>query len=326
MVGSSRKKRKYMDRLPNWSLSYSKVYFLACCFFFLLCFCGCNDDDKIPPTPVEEFDEIRVMTYNVLYSTSNEQTLKVLRETDADIIGLQEISAARLMDLAQKLGYRYHRFSRTSANLSDDDTGILSRFPITVGLTNGVLIQVNHLLEVAVFTVHLSPYPYEPYDFRDGKIATAAQAIASASSLRLPEIQPVIAEIDRTLKAGHPVFLTGDFNEPSFLDWTATTAANNLHFGKQVEWPVSKQIVEAGLTDVYRFQFPDPADFPGNTWTTIESPDEVYDRIDIIYQNETEEFTLTDIRTVGGGDDAAGIPVEDYPSDHYAVIATYKLK
>jgi endonuclease/exonuclease/phosphatase family metal-dependent hydrolase len=295
------------------------------CFLFFVFVLACTKDD-VGNGPVEEFDQVRVMTYNILFSTSNTETLKVLRETAADIVGMQETSRSRLIDLARDLGYYSHSFLQTPANRSSEDTGILSRFPITKVFANGVLIKVNPSLEVAVFTVHLSPYPYEPYDFRDGKITTADQAVASASLTRLEEIEPVVEEMKQVMNDGYTTLLTGDFNEPSSLDWTPITAENNLHFGKVVAWPVSTIISDAGLKDVYRDKFPNAANFPGNTWTTLQAPDEVYDRIDIIYQNETEALVLSDIRTVGGEGDAAGITVENYPSDHYAVIATYKIR
>lgn len=265
------------------------------------------------------------MTYNVLFSTSNENTLEVLRTTGPDIVGLQEISSARLGELGRMLGYYYHSFTKTSANLSNGDTGILSRFPILRFFPNGAVIKVNPTLAIAVFTVHLQPYPYEPYDFRDGLITTAEEAINSATINRLPDIEPVLIEIAEAMDAGYPVFLTGDFNEPSFLDWTDKTADRQMHFGKVVEWPVSKRIIQSGMADSFREMFPDPANVPGNTWTTFRADNEVYDRIDMIYHSPTEQMTLGDIRTVGGLDDSAGITVPGYPSDHYAVIATYHL-
>jgi exonuclease III len=291
----------------------------------LIILSACSSDDEVNEVVEEEFSELRIMTYNILYTTFNEQTLKVLQETNADIIGLQEISTARIAELAQKLKYHFYAIPKTSANMSGQDTGILSRFPITRFLTNGIVVKVNPDLEVALFTVHLSPYPYEPYDFRDGIITTAQEAITSAANTRLHEIAPVFEEIESLHKEGIPIFLTGDFNEPSHLDWTTATADQELHFGKVVDWPVSNGAAENNLHDVYRLKFPKPADFPGNTWTTIRSDDEVYDRIDIIYQTAETVFTLKDIRLVGGKDDGAGMSVEGYASDHYAVIATYKL-
>lgn len=265
------------------------------------------------------------MTYNVLFSTSNEATVQVLRETGADIIGMQEISASRLGNLAQQLNYKQHSFSSAAGNGGVNDTGILSRFPISRMLSNGVVLKVNPELDVAVFTVHLPPYPYQPYDFRDGKITTATQAIASASTTRLSKIQSVLDEIKELQKENIPIFLTGDFNEPSHLDWTSETASLNLHFGKVVEWPVSKIIYTAGFVDVYRSKFESAGNYYGVTWTTIENSNEVYDRIDMIYQTPTQKLTLQDVRLVGGPGDSASITVEGYPSDHYAVIAYYKL-
>jgi exonuclease III len=285
----------------------------------------CEKDNETGQ-PVKQIEGFSIMTYNILYTTANDGTLKVLQETNADIIGFQETSATRLSELAQKLHFYYHNFKKSESNMSGEDTGILSRFPITRFFHHGVVIKINQDLQVAVFSVHLSPYPYEPYDFRDGKITTPEQAVTSASFVRLPQIKPVLEEIGKVESEGIPVFLLGDFNEPSWMDWTPGTSAKNMHFSQIVQWPVSKAIADAGLIDVYRQKFPDPVKNQGNTWTTIESEDEVYDRIDIIYHRENEDMELTDVKLVGGTEDAAGLTVEGYASDHYAVLASYRIK
>jgi endonuclease/exonuclease/phosphatase family metal-dependent hydrolase len=296
---------------------------LLICLFLLLA-SSCQKQAVLPKI-VEEFNELKVMTFNVLYTVDNAITLKVLRESAPDIIGFQEITTEKLNELGIKLDYYSHHFPKTSANLSNQDTGILSRFPIVRLLTDGVIVQVNKNLQVAVFTVHLSPYPYEPYDFRDGIITTAEEAVARASQTRLPEIEPVIDQIEAIKAESIPVFITGDFNEPSHLDWNATTAASKLHFEKIVSWPVSNAIVNAGLLDAYRLTFSNAANFPGNTWTPVRTPSEVYDRIDIIYHTNHKAHSLKDIRLVGGLLDGSGISVEGYASDHFGVLATYTL-
>lgn len=268
--------------------------------------------------------ELRIMSYNILYPSSQEATLKVIHESKADVIGLQEISRERLSDLASDLDFSFHAFPKTTANGSDQDTGILSRYPIVRTLTNGVVVRIRDSLEVAVFTVHLSPYPYEPYDFRDGKLSSAEEAVASAAALRLPEIVPVLEEMESLKKDEMPVFLTGDFNEPSHLDWTPATSLRGLHFGTVVEWPVSKAITDAGLRDAYRERYNDPVAFPGNTWTTRDSDREVHDRIDIIYHVPHPGFRLQDVLLVGGQDNAADIAIAEYPSDHFGVMAVYR--
>jgi exonuclease III len=294
-------------------------------FFVVTCLLiGCNDD-KVEKVEEEEFDEIKVMTFNVLYTSSNEATLQALLEADADIIGLQEISTSRLMELAQQLHYHFHSFSKSDGNLNDQDTGILSRFPFTRYSKNGAVVRVNSGLDVGIFTVHMAPYPYQPYDFRDRIITTPQQAIQAATQTRFPSIESVLEEVDELKADAIPVFFTGDFNEPSHLDWTTETAANNMHFGKIVEWPVSKRIIQSGFVDAYRMKFSMPADYPGVTWTTIKSENEVYDRIDMVYHTASDAYEVKDVRLIGGPDDNAGIKVQDYESDHYAVVATYKL-
>jgi exonuclease III len=294
-------------------------------FFVVTCLLiGCNDD-KVEKVEEEEFDEIKVMTFNVLYTSSNEATLQALLEADADIIGLQEISTSRLMELAQQLHYHFHSFSKSDGNLNDQDTGILSRFPFTRYSKNGAVVRVNSGLDVGIFTVHMAPYPYQPYDFRDRIITTPQQAIQAATQTRFPSIESVLEEVDELKADAIPVFFTGDFNEPSHLDWTTETAANNMHFGKIVEWPVSKRIIQSGFVDAYRMKFSMPADYPGVTWTTIESENEVYDRIDMVYHTASDAYEVKDVRLIGGPGDNAGIKVQDYESDHYAVVATYKL-
>jgi endonuclease/exonuclease/phosphatase family metal-dependent hydrolase len=229
---------------------------------------SCAPDPDVKKDIDHDIQELRVMSYNILYTTSNESTLKVLQESNADIIGLQEASSARLADLAQKHRFYYHSFKKSTANMSDQDTGILTRFPITRFFDNGVVVKINADISVGIFSVHLAPYPYEPYDFRDNKITTAEQAIASATRVRIPQINPALEEIQELLDEGVPVFLTGDFNEPSSLDWTAVPAEKKMHFGKVVQWPVSIAVQNAGFTDAYRMKFPNPLSHPGNTWTT----------------------------------------------------------
>src|SRR5688572_23187885 len=89
--------------------------------FFLSISIACTENDTVIPSDEEEFNEIKVMTYNILYSTSNEQTIEVLSETAADIIGVQEISTNRLIKLAQAIKYHYYSFSKTTANMNDED-------------------------------------------------------------------------------------------------------------------------------------------------------------------------------------------------------------
>ncbi len=229
--------------------------------------CACKKED-IPNGP----KEVKIMTFNVLYNTSFQSSVDVIKEVDADIIGIQEASYDRVYTIASELNYYYQQFSKTPANRSGEDTGILSKFPIIKTYDDGVLIEIKTGLKVAVFSVHLLSYRYEPYH----------------------------------------------------QDWTTEAASH--HFGKVVNWPVSSRIEETGLTDAYRSYYPDEIAHPGITWTTLETVNEVYERIDYIYHDTNNTFSLKKIELVGGTGDTAEIIINGYASDHYAVVATYEIE
>ena len=94
------------------------------------------------------------------------------------------------------------------------------------------------------------------------------------------------------LASGNPVFLVGDFNEPSHLDWTQEAANQGLNFGMKVDWPTSHSVTNAGLTDAFRQVRPDEVLDRGETWTPgYPAPNvdlnEVHDRIDFVYYKGT---------------------------------------
>lgn len=290
----------------------------------VMCNCANQDSNQTEPIPAE-IENFSVMSFNVLYSTSVQSTLETIRQTKADIVGLQEANEQRIKAVADSLGYFYHSFDKTSGNLSKDDTGILSRYRITRKFDDGVIVELPGPQEIGIFSLHLSPYPYEPYDFRDGKIKTSEEAEQSAKNTRMPELSPALLTIDSLLKTGLPVFLTGDFNEPSHLDWTSDAAKNSMHFGQVVEWPCSKAVLNLDLKDSYRLHNPDEVLKNGITWTTNESENEVYDRIDFVYHQLQDTFKLVQSMRVGRHDDDCRVKVQGYESDHFAVLSLYQL-
>lgn len=277
-------------------------------------------DQNVKSDQIESFS---LMSFNVLYSTSVESTLKTIRETDADIVGLQEANEQRIKECADSLGYYYLSFRKTSSNLSNNDTGILSRYPIVKEMGEGVIIELPGGEKIAFFSVHLSPYPYEPYDIRDNKLPTQEEVVSSAAKNRLPEISPVLAVVDSLQQGGMPVFLSGDFNEPSHLDWTKQAADNDMHFAMQVDWPVSKAILEVGLEDAWRNVHSDVLEQNGITWTTNKSENEVYDRIDFVYHNLQGKWITKSVARVGRMDNDGDIKIGGYESDHFAVLSYY---
>jgi endonuclease/exonuclease/phosphatase family metal-dependent hydrolase len=262
-----------------------------------------------------QLNELKVLSYNVLVSTSVTDNIYVLQELDADIIGLQE-GYDKSEVIANALGY-YHYSNPAWSE------AILSRYPITSSDWWGVEIELSPGQFVYMYDAHLAAYPYQPYDIRDGLISSPAQAVAEAQAARGAEITDVIAEMLPFIESGAIVFLTGDFNEPSHLDWTANAAANGLHFGWEVQWPTSLMCTDAGLSDAYRTFYPDEVTFSGETWTPWLASDEVYDRIDLIYYSGTN-VSVSHVDIVGP-DTASSLVITPYASDHRAVLSTFSL-
>jgi len=276
---------------------------------------------ETPAPGRERPDTLTVMTYNVLYATPDDGTITAIAAADPDLVGLQEVSEPRLRYIADSLGYYYHHHGEHEAS-GKNDTGLLSRYPLSRVTRYGATIYLTVNDPVHVANVHLSPYPYEPYELRDGEI-TPEEAVAQARFTRFPEIQPVLEALEAPLEEDVPVLLTGDFNEPSHLDWTDEAAEAGLHLGETVAWPTSRAIVRHGFRDAFRAVHPDEVARPGETWTTLTGdPDEVHDRIDMIYV-AGDGVTVADAYTVGLRDEPpTDVAVPGYPSDHRSVVAT----
>jgi exodeoxyribonuclease-3 len=269
---------------------------------------------------------LRVMTYNILVGGAQygplSRTVGVIQTAQADVIGIQEVGGSAA-SIASSLGFYYHGFS--------SDIAIISRYPITEVLSQGVRLQISPTQDAYVFDVHLAPYPYQPYDIRDGLITTEAQAIAAANSTRGSSVSALISQMTPALNSGSPVFLTGDFNEPSHLDWTQAAANAGLHFGKKVDWPTSHAVVNAGLNDSFRQLRPDVINDQGNTWTpgypapTVDA-NEVFDRIDFVYYAGINVIPLS-AKTLGynASDGSTDIAIQPYPSDHRALVTQFNL-
>jgi endonuclease/exonuclease/phosphatase family metal-dependent hydrolase len=269
---------------------------------------------------------LKVMTYNILVGGAQygplSRTVGVIQTAQADIIGIQEVGGSA-QSIANSLGFFYHGFN--------SDIAIISRYPIVQVLNQGVQLQLSPTQSAYVFDVHLAPYPYQPYDIRDGLIMTEAQAISAAQATRGQSVANLLSEITPALNSSAPVFLTGDFNEPSHLDWTQAAANAGLHFGKKVDWPTSHSITNAGLSDAFRDLRPDVINDPGNTWTPGSpapniAANEVHDRIDFVYYAGANVAPVT-AKTLGynANDSSTDIAVQPYPSDHRAVVVNFNI-
>jgi HAD superfamily hydrolase (TIGR01509 family) len=268
---------------------------------------------------------LRVMSWNLWHGGTRvddhrAKQLKVILDTEADVVGLQETGGTAAQELAEALGWHHHRAGR--------NLGIISRHPITARLGDpdvgfygaaGARIRIGRAYEVDVWTAHLHYTPYGPYEAAfDG--LPAAELIAH-EEVRLAQMRDSLRRIAEAADATTPVVLVGDFNSPSHLDWP------------DVVWPVTKAAEAVGLRDSYREAHPDPIADPGHTWSPIHplhedgsGRPEPQDRIDYVLHNG-RGLRVLDSRTVVSGaprawPDVAG---NDWPSDHAAVLTTFAL-
>ena len=278
------------------------------------------------PAAAQPVNSLRVMTYNIYVGGAAfgplSRTVNVIQTAQADVIGLQEVRGSAKA-IADALGFYYHGF--------DDDLAIISRYPIVDALNQGIRLRVSPTQDAFLFDAHLTAFPYQPYDIRDGKITTEAQAIAQASAARGAETAALLNSMQPAKAIGIPTFLTGDFNEPSHLDWTQAAATAGLHFGKKVAWPTSTAVVNAGYTDAFRQLRPDVINDRGNTWTPgspapTVAANEVIDRIDFVYyagQNVTPQNAT--IYGYNAADPDTDVGIQPYPSDHRSVVVQFQL-
>jgi hypothetical protein len=241
----------------------------------------------------------------------------IIKVTGADVVGVQE-AEQNTRRLANLLGW----YASPRAH-------VISRFPILdPPHSRGVFTYVEPVpgRVIAVANTHLPATPYGPYRVRDGW--SRHHVMHLERRLRVPALAPVLRRLPRLAKRGVPVFLTGDFNSPSYLDWTPAVAKARAAVPYPVRWPASKALADAGFRDSYREIHPDPVADPGFTWSP-GGPEtrkhDFFDRIDWVLHDGPS--TAISSKLVG----ERGNPQVDiafhrpYPTDHRGVVSTFDV-
>ena len=281
----------------------------------------------------EEEKVLRIMTFNIWVGGAAggqplEQTTEAIKRSKADIVGMQEtISKSKDSSkvIADSLGW--HHIAQGG------NTSIISRFPIQEITPNrwGASINIDESTKIHFFNVHFRPSPYQPYQLKGipyGNapfIKTAEEAIIWANKSRGDQVDKLLNEVIPTLKLEGPVFITGDFNEPSFQDWTKRASEKKI-VPLEVKFPATSKVVNIGFTDTFRKVHKNEIKVRGYTWTNITKPDDpndFHDRIDFVFSKGAE---VVDSQIVGENSTNAHIVLSPWPSDHRAVVSTVKIK
>jgi exonuclease III len=302
------------------------------------------------PVPAAAETTLRVMSFNIWGGGANEEkgieeTVAAIKAAGADIVGLQETRVepdpctatdcaatgpSVAPAIAEALGW--HVYDQTEQNEALWANAVISRYPIGPASANdlGVPIDVDGRT-VWLFNIHLDDEPYQPYQLLGIEygpapfIKTEAEAVSFAEQTRGAAMDLLASDMAAADSAA-AVFVTGDFNEPSGLDWieAAVTA------GQQpitVNWPTTKRLSDQGFIDAYRAIHPDPVAKPAFTWTPRydeAATDDHPDRIDFIFARG-EGLAVTDAAIVGEDGPRSDIPVMPWPSDHRAVVAEVRF-
>jgi endonuclease/exonuclease/phosphatase family protein len=271
---------------------------------------------------------LRVMSFNLREGGVHGQFAAVVAAIEAggaDVVGLQE-PFGRTRRIAAALGW----YAAPSLHT-------ISRFPIlqpqsSRGRYGWLLVRPGQVVTIA--NVHNPSWPYGPTLVLNAR--PLEKVLDNERQVRLPWMRPYLRALEPIVAAGEPVFFTGDFNSPSWRDWTPEVVdeigwqpPTVEHRGPRyaVQWPVSLEMEAAGFRDSYREKYPDPVTAPGYTWTPGHpkvGPRDVFDRIDFVWAAGPSKTIGS--RIVGDADDVTDVVVEPWPSDHRAVISSFRVR
>lgn len=313
--------------------------------------------------PSPDTTSFRVMTFNILQGGDDagnvgfgnsrfggsriDELANVIKSAKADVVGVQE--DCRGDQLLTALGRGWTR-----------QGSIYARFKLSKPNTKAYLaaarVDLSDTLSVTIVNCHWFP-PANGYgpdvvqsELRKGTPIDPAKlselAISRCRVTNGPRGYNATMELLKgAMEAGEVVILTGDFNEPSHLDWTAAYTEKGsdrwvvnptktpLRFA--IDWPGSKMLEGIGMIDSYRTIHRDEVAQPGITWTP-EYPDgtpgrrsykdQCLDRIDRIY-HFGKSIKPTRVEIVGENATVADIvPSGVWPSDHRGVVVEYQIE
>ena len=313
----------------------------------------------------EELSRFRLMTFNILQGGGNaknvgfgnelfggsriDEIASAIKLARADIVGIQEDCSSKSNVILNALGDGWFRAGK-----------VYSKFPAQLIHSNRdrslevVDVELAGSRVVRIVNCHWWPNNYGPF--------LAQEKLRADPQLDLNNLAKFVKEkgarrggtrgytatlepLEEAIDEKRAIFLLGDFNEPSHLDWTDHYAKNGpdrwvdnptgTPLRLPVRWPGSVLLENIGMVDSFRQAHVDEVKKPGNTWTPPypeRTPgrrpygDQVLDRIDRIY-HQGNDVEVVSAQVVGEKGDTSDIVIQGrWPSDHRAVVIEYKWK
>ena len=318
-----------------------------------------------------DFMQFNVWQEGTSVSNGLNKIRDVIIEADPDIVSFVEVRnynnedwTTKIVNALSTAGYEYNgvfaggdvslisKYPITGSELVYSGEGSVVKFDVSVADTT-IVVAAAHL-DYTWYACYLprgynGGYPnWEMIDDGTGNPDPVLDtAYILEYNLNSERDEQIAAFLNSVQNETRPVVLMGDFNEPSFADWSENNSEMFDHHGLVIPWQNVQSLVENGFIDSYREYFSDETTNPGITWpsyadgvgSTSWTPlaDE-RDRIDFILYNG-EEIETVYAALVGprvsyayNQPDTSYTSYENFiadnlpwPSDHKAVLTTLKF-
>lgn len=317
-----------------------------------------------------KFLQLNIWQEGTMVKGGYEAIVDELARADADFVMLSEVRnydgsrfCNRITTSLGEKGKKYYSFYSY-------DSGLLSKYPIKDSVTifpeNGDHGSIYKLVadvsgrEVVVYTAHLdylncAYYDVKGYDGLDwhklDEPLTDKEKILekNIASEREDAIKLFIEDAEKEISRRRLVFIGGDFNEPSYLDWIEGTKEIADHHGVVIPWTVTTMLSQNGYLDAYRTVYPNPLTHPGYTYPadcesvpveklTWAAESDERERIDFIFYYPDRKLKIKSASILGpagcivrsqrkpeNSADPIITPIGIWPTDHKGIMAEFEL-
>ncbi|MBQ7035237.1 MAG: endonuclease/exonuclease/phosphatase family protein [Clostridia bacterium] len=219
------------------------------------------EDEEKEEKPIDYSSWIKVASYNIkalVYNHENPETpsdqfedvVKVLREIDADIVGLQEVdyfksrsgSKDQVKELAEELGYPYYHFTKTiDSGGGEYGHAVMSRYPIKSSKEWHFPDDIN-ATEPRAFSRHV-------IDIKGKQLIFYNSHLAQKSPEQL--IYMMDRFMEKEAKDGKAVVMTADYNAKpvSLIGCFELDAFTLLNGGDEFDNALKTTVDDGGAID-----------------------------------------------------------------------------
>lgn len=258
---------------------------------------------------------LKLATQN-LWGKTTSVVLDYFDKIDVDVLCAQECSKLSESEVNAR-GLYIH----THSNNGQGKCSIISRYPFSGTTPNkyGVYIDLGEGIVVLVMNCHGAFYPYGPYQLNgiEYKGYPGTDDVDYVVRVNKEARQDMVDKLLEDLASATTPFvsLSGDFNEPSWLDWTKDAQSAGI-VPYVVQWPTTHSLWEGGLKgDAYRTIHSNPVTHPGYTWTPFPSEKDTKDRLDLTLYTLSPNTMVKSCQIIGENAETSDIVFPSWISD-----------